>query len=82
MIYLYLKSHNKTGLKYLGKTTQNPFKYKGSGKHWKAHLKIHGNDVTTKILYSCEDKEEFRLVAKKFSNLYNIVEDHILILFN
>jgi hypothetical protein len=32
-IYLYKKTHNITGLKYLGKTAQsNPYKYPGSGK--------------------------------------------------
>jgi len=30
-IYLYKKTHNVTGLQYLGKTTRNPFTYKGSG---------------------------------------------------
>jgi hypothetical protein len=32
MISLYIKTHNTTGMKYLGKTTRNPFKYRGSGK--------------------------------------------------
>jgi len=49
-IYLYLKTHNKTGLKYLGKTIQNPYKYQGSGEYWIPHIKKHGYDVTTKIL--------------------------------
>jgi hypothetical protein len=33
-IYLYKKIHNKTGLKYLGKTTQNPYSYQGSDTGW------------------------------------------------
>ena len=34
--YLYVKQHNKTGLKYFGKTTKkDPLKYKGSGLYWK-----------------------------------------------
>lgn len=41
MIHLYIKTHNTTGLKYFGKTTKDPYKYLGSGKHWRAHLKIH-----------------------------------------
>jgi hypothetical protein len=49
-IYLYIKTHNKTGLKYLGKTIQDPFVYKGSGKRWKNHLKKHGYNVTTEIV--------------------------------
>ena len=31
-IYLYVKQHSITGLKYFGRTTQaNPYKYKGYG---------------------------------------------------
>jgi hypothetical protein len=73
-IYLYLKTHNKTGLKYLGKTTQDPFTYRGSGKIWAQHIKKHGNDVTTKILFESTDKVEFKRVAIEFSNLYDIVK--------
>ena len=49
MFYLYLKTHNKTGLKYLGYTKNDPMKYKGSGKYWSNHIKIHGNDVLSLI---------------------------------
>jgi hypothetical protein len=52
--YLYLKTHVKTNLKYLGQTTQNPFVYKGSGVYWTAHLKIHGNYIKTEILYKSD----------------------------
>lgn len=34
-IYLYVKRHNATGLRYLGKTTaKDPYRYKGSGVEW------------------------------------------------
>jgi hypothetical protein len=33
--YLYVKTHNITGLKYLGYTSRkNPHKYTGSGTRW------------------------------------------------
>ena len=36
MIYLYVKNHNKTGLKYFGKTSrENPYSYCGTGSHRK-----------------------------------------------
>jgi hypothetical protein len=73
-IYLYLKTHNKTGLKYLGKTTKDPFLYKGSGSVWKHHIAKHGYDVSTEILFESTSKEEFKEVAIKFSKLHNIVE--------
>lgn len=76
IIYLYLKTHNVTGLKYLGKTTQDPFKYNGSGKYWKLHLKEHGINLTTKILYQTNDNEEFKKVATYYSHKYNIVESN------
>jgi hypothetical protein len=74
MIYLYVKIHNITGLKYLGKTVQDPFVYNGSGKRWLNHLKKHGVDITTEILFQTEDKDIFKQKAIYYSNLYNIVE--------
>ena len=73
MIYLYIKTHNITGLKYFGKTTQNPFKYKGSGKYWKAHLKKYGYDVSTEIIFETENLDEIQKVALNFSKENNIV---------
>jgi hypothetical protein len=74
IIYLYLKTHNKTGLKYLGKTTQNPFKYHGSGKIWKDHIKKHGYDITTEILFETDDPDKFIEKAVYYSSVLNIVE--------
>lgn len=74
-IYLYLKTHNITGLKYLGKTTKDPFKYKGSGKYWLRHLKKHGNNVTTEILHICKSDDELKKLGLKYSKKWNIVEN-------
>jgi hypothetical protein len=74
IIYLYLKTHNKTGLKYLGKTSSDPFKYKGSGKYWKRHLYKHGDDVTTEILFQSTCKNEIKEKGLYYSNLWSIVE--------
>jgi len=75
-IYLYLKTHNKTGLKYLGKTVQDPTKYKGSGKRWNNHIKKHGYDVTTEILFESVDASEIKDKGVYYSNLWNIVESN------
>jgi len=48
-VKLYIKTHNKTGLKYFGKTVKDINKYQGSGKYWLRHIKKHGYDVTTKL---------------------------------
>jgi hypothetical protein len=75
IIYLYVKTHNKTGLKYLGKTTKtDPHKYPGSGHIWKRHLKKHGYDYTTEILLATEDKNELKDVGLKYSEMWNVVE--------
>ena len=75
IIYLYKKTHNQTGLKYLGKTThKDPHKYQGSGNRWKPHIKKHGYDVTTEILKECSSTEEVRHWGEFYSNLWNIVE--------
>ena len=74
-IYLYLKTHNQTGLKYLGKTIKaDPHKYTGSGTYWLHHLKTHGYDYSTEILKECQTEEELKHWGLYYSNLWNIVE--------
>lgn len=74
-IYLYKKTHNKTGLQYLGKTCQSdPYKYKGSGLYWTNHIKKHGYDVSTEILKECISQEEVQFWGKYYSDLWNVVE--------
>lgn len=72
--YLYIKTHNNTGMKYLGQTQKDPFKYKGSGKYWKRHIKTHGNNVTTQILLATESISELKQTGMFFSSLFNIVK--------
>ena len=72
-IYLYVKTHNKTGLKYLGKTQRNPFKYKGSGLMWSSHIKKYGNDVTTEILMECRTNDEIKEWGLYYSELWDVV---------
>src|ERR1017187_5075241 len=75
MVYhLYVKTHNKTGLKYLGKTIKDPYKYKGSGKYWKPHIKKHGYDVTTEILGMYNSKTVLEEMGLYYSKKWNIVE--------
>lgn len=74
MIFLYVKTHNKTGLKYLGKTIQDPNKYKGSGLYWTRHIKEHGYDVTTEVIFSTDCPKEFSEYASSYSKKHNIVE--------
>ena len=73
-IYLFAKQHNKTGLRYFGKTTRDPQKYHGSGLYWKSHLKEHGRDVTTTWVQAYTDAELASAEAAFFSAVYNIVD--------
>lgn len=75
MFYLYLKTHNITGMKYLGYTKNNPEKYKGSGLYWKKHIKQYGYDVTTDILFESENIEDISKEGIRFSKIWNIVEN-------
>lgn len=74
MIYLYVKTHNITKIKYLGKTIQDPYTYKGSGKRWLNHLKKHGNDVTTEIIGQFTTVEELIKTSIPLSETLNIVD--------
>lgn len=73
-IFLYKKTHNKTGLQYLGKTKNDPYKYQGSGIKWKNHLNKWGNDVTTEIIKVCETNEELIYWGVHYSKLWNVVQ--------
>ena len=74
IIYLYVKTHKKTNFKYLGKTTQDPYTYLGSGVDWKQHLKEHGKEHTTEILRECKTKEELNYWGRYYSNIWNVAE--------
>ncbi len=74
-IYLYLKQHNITGLKYLGQTKRNPHIYRGSGKRWLNHLKKHGNDVNTTILAECSTQTEIKNLGLYYSTEWDIVNN-------
>lgn len=74
MYYLYVKTHNKTGLRYLGKTIQDPYTYKGSGVRWENHINKHGYDVSTYILLATDNFQELSETGMFFSKLFNIVQ--------
>jgi hypothetical protein len=73
--YLCVKTHQKTGLKYLCQTRKkDPYKYKGSGTDWVKHLKEHGVKHDTEILIECRTKEELKTYGLYYSNLWNVVD--------
>jgi len=66
MIFLYIKQHNVTRLKYFGKTAKkDPYKYVGSGTYWKRHIKLHGiehvSTLWVKQFTSLESCSEYAL---------------------
>lgn len=74
-IYLYIKRHAKTGLKYFGKTIQNPYEYQGSGVYWNRHLDIHGREhIQTVRIWSFDNQQECTNFALSFSKKHNIVK--------
>lgn len=75
-VYLYVKQHSITGLKYFGKTTSsNPFKYNGSGKRWLNHIKKHGiKHIKTIDVWGFDDEDLCSSFALEFSKQNNIVE--------
>ena len=75
IIYLYVKTHNKTGKKYLGQTTsEDPHAYPGSGLIWESHLKKHGRDYSTEILLATQDQAELKKMGQYYSALWNVVD--------
>ena len=73
---LLVMEHNVTGKKYFCKTNRikRVHTYKGSGLHWKRHLKKHGNDITVGVVGFYVDKDRCVDRALSFSAENNIVE--------
>lgn len=74
---LMIKTHNKTGLKYLcyTKTSGDVFEsYKGSGTRWRNHLKKRGDSITTEIIFESDDYHDFKSKAIETSIKLNVVE--------
>lgn len=73
---LYIKTHEVTGLKYFGKTARLDciHSYKGSGIHWRRHLKVHGNGYTTELLGIWQDKDRLVKYATEFCSKNDIVK--------
>jgi hypothetical protein len=74
LYHLYIKTHNETGLKYLGQTSKDPFIYCGSGKYWLQHIKKHGRNISTEILLTTENKSELIEAGVFYSKKFDIVK--------
>jgi hypothetical protein len=77
LYFLYVKTHNKTGLKYLGYTTQDPMLYKGSGVYWMKHLKIHGADISTDVLMTFSCTSALKHWGVYYSDLWDVVNNPV-----
>lgn len=70
---LYVKTHTKTGLKYLGRTSREDYhRYNGSGLHWKRHLRFHGYAHTTEILGEFSTFEDLQSWGIYYSRLWDV----------
>jgi hypothetical protein len=74
---IYIKT-SPLGLKYLGVTKNDVYRYMGSGKIWLRHInkhKLKWNDIKTEIIFSTNNKKELSKMGIHFSKIYNIVDD-------
>jgi hypothetical protein len=73
--YLMVKTHQKTGLKYLCQTTRCDYSvYQGSGLVWKRHINKHGYDVDTKIIQKCYSRTSLKSWGLFYSDLWSVVK--------
>jgi hypothetical protein len=67
--YLYIKQHSVTKKLYFGKTSrEDPEKYRGSGKYWKAHIKKHGVEHVETLWYCLFIEGES---CKEFASMFS-----------
>lgn len=71
---LLVMRHQVTGLRYFCKSTrlQEIGYYRGSGKHWKRHLKKHGIHIDVGVLGVYYEKDRCMAAAQKFSAENNV----------
>jgi len=72
-VHLYEKTHNQTGLKYFGRTVEDPHAYRGSGEYWTRHLDAYGDDVSTKIVGTFTDPEALKSAAEAYSTTNQVM---------
>ena len=74
-VKIYLKIHRITGKKYVGKTTEDDvYRYQGSGKYWLRHIKKHGYNCDTVVLFESDNIKEVEAFALKYSEENNITK--------
>ena len=73
IIYLYIKRHSITKLKYFGWTKRNPFTYNGSGTRWLKHIAKHGiHHVVTEDVWGFDTSEACQYFAETFSRFHDV----------
>lgn len=74
VIYLYIKLCPHCDLRYFGRTVQDPYKYFGSGRKWKAHIKKHKVVPETLQVWSFTDQRKCTSFAARYSKEHQITE--------
>jgi hypothetical protein len=75
IIYLCVKIHTKSNLKYFCKTaTRDPYVYCGSGLYWKRHITLYGKEYIKTIgVWAFDNELQASQFALKFSKDNKIV---------
>lgn len=71
-VHLYVKTHSHTGLKYFGRTVDDPQTYRGSGAYWTRHLDTYGSDVSTHVLGTYTDEASLTAAAQQYSAAHGV----------
>ena len=74
MYRLMIKTHTKTGLKYLCFSGRKDYlDYPGSGTYWRRHLKEHGETFTTEVLFESLCRKEIKQYGILLSESLDVV---------
>lgn len=77
MFRLMIKQHKDTRLKYLCITKRKDYKsYLGSGKYWLNHIKKHGLNIETTVLFESDDYDIFLEQCYHYSEKYDVANSN------
>ena len=70
---IYIKTHARTHVKYLGVARGDPYEHVGSSYDWLDHIQAYGDEVDTEVIWTGDDFYEMSSIGKRFALMFDVV---------